>query len=70
MLRLLLFVSCLLPNLAFLNLQAHAAEERVFEGPWNNRRTGASGTMTCNASEVATRSVESDLSRGLSGSAV
>ncbi|TWT54903.1 hypothetical protein Pla22_25570 [Rubripirellula amarantea] len=28
------------------------AQERVFEGPWNNRRTGASGTMTCNATEV------------------
>jgi hypothetical protein len=30
-----------------------AAEERVFEGPWNNRRTGSSGTMTCTATEVA-----------------
>lgn len=32
---------------------ADAAEERVFEGPWNNRRTGSSGTMICTASEVA-----------------
>lgn len=31
---------------------ANAAEERVFEGPWNNRRTGSSGTMTCTASEM------------------
>jgi len=32
---------------------AYAAEERVFEGPWNNRRTGSSGTMICTASEVS-----------------
>ncbi len=29
-----------------------AADERVFEGPWNNRRTGSSGNMTCTALEV------------------
>lgn len=27
------------------------AAERVFQGKWNNRRTGSSGTMTCTASE-------------------
>ena len=53
MFRLLLIFSCLLLSLTSLNAPAEAAEERVFEGPWNNRRTGASGTMTCNASEVA-----------------
>lgn len=30
-----------------------AAEERIFEGRWNNRRTGSKGTMTCTASEVS-----------------
>ncbi len=52
MLRLLIFSSLLL-KLGSLSIQTEAAEERVFEGPWNNRRTGASGTMTCNASEVS-----------------
>ena len=39
-------------TLVFLSPSADAAEERVFEGPWNNRRTGSSGNMTCTASEV------------------
>ena len=29
-----------------------AAQERTFEGRWNNRRTGSNGTMTCTATEV------------------
>lgn len=49
MLRLLL-LSCLLISHAGLNTYTDAAE-RIFEGPWNNRRTGASGRMTCNATE-------------------
>jgi hypothetical protein len=32
---------------------AQAAEERTFEGQWNNRRTGSSGTMTCAAQQVS-----------------
>lgn len=27
------------------------ADDRIFQGQWNNRRTGSSGTMTCTASE-------------------
>jgi hypothetical protein len=52
MLRYLLLLFCVLLNHALSSTPAEAAE-RVFEGPWNNRRTGASGTMTCNASEVS-----------------
>jgi len=40
-------------TLVLLGPLVGAAEERVFEGPWNNRRTGSSGNMTCTASEVA-----------------
>ncbi len=31
----------------------YATDDRVFEGPWNNRRTGSSGIMTCTATEIA-----------------
>ena len=51
MLRLLLLASLLISH-AGLNAYTDAAE-RIFEGPWNNRRTGASGRMTCNATEQA-----------------
>lgn len=30
-----------------------SADERVFQGRWNNRRTGSNGTMTCTAAEVS-----------------
>ena len=29
------------------------AQERTFQGRWNNRRTGSSGTMTCSATELS-----------------
>jgi hypothetical protein len=48
MIRVKLFMTLIL-----LGAVTEAADERVFEGPWNNRRTGSSGTMTCTASEVA-----------------
>ena len=33
--------------------EVDAAGERVFQGQWNNRRTGSNGTMTCTASETS-----------------
>ncbi|MCY2973224.1 MAG: hypothetical protein NTW52_01005 [Planctomycetota bacterium] len=48
-----MFRATFIVNLILLVSFADAAEERVFEGPWNNRRTGSKGTMVCAASEVA-----------------
>jgi hypothetical protein len=48
MVRVKLFITLILLGTVTL-----AADERVLEGPWNNRRTGSSGSITCTASEVA-----------------
>jgi hypothetical protein len=43
----------LLIVLAWVGSLPLAAAERVFQGRWNNRRTGSNGNMTCTASEVS-----------------
>ncbi len=48
-----MFRATFIVTLVMLGPLADGADERVFEGPWNNRRTGSSGTMTCTAMEVA-----------------
>ncbi len=40
-------------SLAFVTTSLVAQQEREFEGRWTNQRTGASGTMSCVATEPA-----------------